>query len=35
MSPLRPESCFIRTENNDLHIDVLKEIGYSKTEYNF
>jgi hypothetical protein len=35
MSLLLLESCYIRTENNDFHVDVLKDIGYSKTKYNF
>ncbi len=35
MLRLRRESSFIRTVNNDIHVDVNNEIGYSKVVYNF
>lgn len=35
MSPLPPESSFTRMGNNELHVDVGIEIGYSKGVYNF
>lgn len=35
MSLLQQESCYIRTENNDIHVDVQNEIGYSKVVNNF
>lgn len=35
MSLLLQESCFTRTGNNDIHVDVQNEIGYSNDVYNF